>query len=154
MADVFEWGSSITVKLDETTSLSTAALVDISDYVNSYAIRTAFETYRIEGMNSDDPERQHGLADASIPLNGWVNSTTEGIFGDRLVSANSTMVSNVNKTVVIGMGVPKNSTSDYWFTGEFKLSDIEFAGDPATLQTWSCTLLQSGALTRTSVEPS
>ena len=126
MADKFEWGSSITVKLDETTSLSTAALVDISDYVNTYAIRTAFDIFRIEGMNSDDPERQHGLADASIPLNGWVNSTTEEMFGPHIVTRST---SNVSKTVAIGMGVPKNSTSDWWLTGEFKLSDVEFAGD-------------------------
>lgn len=150
MADPFEWGASITVKIDETTSLSTAALVDISDYVNSYAIRTAFETFRVEGMNSDDPERQHGLADASIPLNGWVNSTTEGIFGPHAVTRST---SNVSKTVAIGHGVPKNSTSDWWFSGEFKLNDVEFSGDPASLQTWSCTLAQSGAITRTSIEP-
>ena len=151
MADVFKWGSSITVKIDETTSLSTAALVDISDYVNTYAVRTAFEVFRIEGLNSDDPERQHGLADASIPLNGFVNSTTEGLFGPHIVTRST---SNVSKTVVIGMGVSKNSTSTWWLTGEFKLGDVEFSGEPATIQTWSCNLLQSGALTRTSIEPS
>jgi hypothetical protein len=155
MADAFKWGSSITIKIDETTALSTAALVDISDYVNTYAVRTAFEVFRIEGMNSDDPERQHGLADAAIPLNGFVNSTTEGIFGPHIVTrSNSTTPPNVSKTVVVGMGVPKNSTSDWWLTGEFKLGDVEFSGEPATIQTWSCNLLQSGALTRTSIEPS
>jgi len=147
MADAFKWGTSITVKIDE--SDSTAALSNISDYVNSYAIRTAFDVFRIEGLNSDDPERQHGMADASVPLNGWVNSTTEAIFGPLVGNRTS-----VTKTVAVSQGVAKNSTSDWWFSGEFSVTDVEFTGDPGTLQTWSCTLAQSGALTRTSVEPS
>ncbi len=146
MADVFKWGTSITVKIDE--SDSTAALVDISDYVNTYAIRTAFDVFRIEGLNSDDPERQHGMADASIPLNGFVNSTTEAIFGPLVGNRTS-----ITKTFGISQGVAKNSTSDWWFTGEMSVSDVEFSGDPNILQTWSCALAQSGALLRTSVEP-
>ena len=146
MADSFEWGTGLTIKLDD--SDSTAALVDISDYVNSQAIRTAFDVFRTEGVGSSDPERQHGMADASVPLNGWVNTTTEGIFGPLVGNRTS-----VTKTFAYGMGVPKNSTSDWWFTGEVVLSDVEFSGDPTSLQTWSCTLAQSGALTRTSVEP-
>ena len=146
MADPFEWGTSLTVKLDDGDS--TAALLDISDYVNSQSVRTAFDVFRVEGLNSDDPERQHGMADLSVPLNGWVNTTTEGIFGP--------LVGNriaVTKTFAVGLGVAKNSTSDWWITGECVPTDVEFSGDPTSLQTWSCTLAQSGAITRTSVEP-
>lgn len=147
MADSFEWGVGLTLKLDETDS--TAALVDISDYVNSQSMRTAFDVFRTEGVGSSDPERQHGFADLSIPLNGWVNTTTEGIFGPLVGNRTS-----VTKTFAYGTGVPKNSTSDWWFTGEVLPTDVEFSGDPTSLQTWSCTLAQSGAITRTSVEPS
>ena len=146
MADAFEWGSSLTVKLD--TSNTTAALTDITDYVNSYSIRTAFDVFRVEGLNSDDPERQHGMADVSVPLNGWVNTTTEAIFGPLVGNRASVM-----KTFALGMGVAKNSTSDWWYTGEFSMTDVEYSGDPTSLQTWSCTLAQSGAFSRTSVEP-
>ena len=147
MADSFEWGTGLTMKLDETDS--TAALVDISDYVNNQAMRTAFDVFRTEGVGSSDPERQHGMADLSVPLNGWVNSTTEAIFGP--LQGNRT---SVTKTFAYGTGVPKNSTSDWWYTGEVLPTDVEFSGDPTSLQTWSCTLAQSGAITRTSVEPS
>ena len=147
MADSFEWGTGLTVKLDETDS--TGALADITDYVNTVSLRTAFDIFRIEGLNSDDPERQHGLADASIPLNGWVNTTTEAMFGPLQGERNTT-----TKTFAFSQGVAKNSTSDWWYTGEVVASDVEFSGDPTSLQTWSCSLAQSGALTRTSVEPS
>ena len=147
MADSFEWGTGITVKLDQTDS--TAAIEDISDEVNSVGLRTAFDVFRTEGVGSDDPERQHGLADMSLPLNGWVNSTTEAMFGPLVGNRTS-----VTKTFGVSFGVPKNSTSDWWYTGEVTPTDVEFSGDPTSLQTWSCTLAQSGAISRTSVEPS
>ena len=116
MADSFEWGTGLTIKLD--ASDSTAALVDISDYVNSQAMRTAFDVFRTEGVGSSDPERQHGMADLSVPLNGWVNSTTEAMFGPLVGSRTS-----VTKTFAYGTGVPKNSTSDWWYTGEVLPTD-------------------------------
>lgn len=147
MADAFKWGKDITVKVDETDS--TAALTDISDYVNNQSLQTAYDVFRTDGVGSSDPERQHGKADASIPLNGFVNSTTEAMWGPLVGNRTSK-----TKTVAIGLGVAYNTTSDYWYTGEFLPTDVEFSGDPNSLQTWSCTLAQSGAVTRTSVEPS
>lgn len=146
MADNFKWGKDITVKVDQTDS--TATLTDISDYVNSEALQTAFDTFRTDGVGSSDPERQHGKADTSIPLNGWVNSTTEAMWGPLVGNRTSQ-----TKTVAISKGIAYNSTSDYWYTGEFLPTDVEFSGDPNSLQTWSCTLVQSGAVTRATTEP-
>ena len=77
MADAFKWGKDLELHLDN----STGTLVEISDYVNDQALQTAFDVFRTDGVGSSDPERQHGKADASVPLNGWINSTTEAIFG-------------------------------------------------------------------------
>lgn len=134
MADAFKWGSSLEFHIDN----AAASLTEISDYVNSESIRTAFDMFRVEGLNSTAPERQHGMADVSIPVNGWVNSTTEGIFGPLVGNRTS-----ITKTVFYYNGV-------MFYTGEFLPSDVEFSGDPTSLQTWSCTLVQSGAITRTS----
>ncbi len=134
MADAFQWGSSLEFHIDD----SGGSLVEISDYVNNESIRTAFDMFRVEGVNSDDPERQHGFADVTIPVNGWVNSTTEGIWGPLVGNRTS-----VTKTVFFYNGIK-------FYTGEFLPSDVEFSGEPATLQTWSCTLAQSGAVSRTS----
>ena len=134
MADVFKWGDTLEFHIDN----AAGALTEISDYVNSESIRTAFDVFRVEGLNSDDPERQHGMADVSIPVNGWVNTTTEGIFGPLIGNRTS-----ISKTVFYYNGVK-------FYTGEFVPTDVEFSGDPTSLQTWSCTLAQSGAITRTS----
>lgn len=134
MADAFKWGTDLELHIDN----STGTLTEISDYVNSQAVRTAFDVFRTEGVGSDDPERQHGFADLSIPINGWVNSTTESIFGP--LQGNRT---SVTKTVFYYNGIK-------FYTGEFLPTDVEFSGDPTSLQTWSCTLAQSGAISRTS----
>ena len=134
MADAFKWGSTLEFHIDN----AAGTLTEISDYVNSEAIRTAFDVFRVEGLNSDDPERQHGMADITIPINGWVNTTTEGIFGPLVGNRTS-----VTKTVFYYNGIK-------FYTGEFTPTDVEFSGDPTSLQTWSCTLAQSGAITRTS----
>jgi hypothetical protein len=134
MADAFKWGSSLEFHIDN----AAGSLAEISDFVNSESIRTAFDMFRVEGLNSTAPERQHGLADVTIPVNGWVNSTTEGIFGPFVGNRTS-----ISKTVFFYNGV-------MFYTGEFLPTDVEFSGEPATLQTWSCTLAQTGAVTRTS----
>ena len=138
MADAFKWGTDLTVDIDN----AAGTLTDISDYVNSQAARTAFDVFRTEGVGADDPERQHGLADLSIPLNGWMNTTTEGIFGPLVGNRTS-----VTKTLAYYNGIK-------YYKGEFLPTDVEFSGDPTSLQTWSCTLAQSGAITRTSVKGS
>ena len=134
MADAFKWGKDLELHLDN----STGTLVEISDYVNDQALQTAFDVFRTDGVGSSDPERQHGKADASVPLNGWINSTTEAIFGPLQGNRTST-----TKTMFYYNGVK-------FYTGEFLISDVEFSGSPNDLQTWSCTLAQSGAVSRTS----
>ena len=138
MADAFKWGTDLTLDIDN----AAGTLTDISDYVNSQAARTVFDMFRTEGVGSSDPERQHGFADLSIPINGWVNSTTEAIFGPLVGNRTS-----VTKTVAYYNGLN-------YYKGEFLPEDVEFSGDPASLQTWSCTLAQTGAITRTSVKGS
>lgn len=134
MADAYKWGKDLECHLDD----AAGTLTDISDYVNSQSIRTAFDVFRADGVGSDDPERQHGKADATIPLNGWVNSTTEGILGPLVGNRTS-----VAKTAYFGNGVK-------YYGGEFMITDVEFSGDPNSLQTWSCTLGQDGSVSRTS----
>ena len=134
MADAFKWGTDLEFHLDN----STGTLTDISDYVNSESIRTAFDTFRTEGVGADDPERQHGMADVSVAINGWVNTTTESIFAPLIGNRTS-----ATKTFFVGNGIQ-------FYTGEVLPSDVEFSGDPTSLQTWSATLMQSGAISRTS----
>jgi len=79
------------------------------------------------------------LAGATISLNGWINSTTDGIFGP-LVGARTSLT----KTVEF-----YNAQS--YYNGEVYPSDVTFSGAAKSLQTFSANLTFDGAVTRTSV---
>jgi hypothetical protein len=130
----FSW-KDMGLKIDS----STGVLTDISAYVNSQTLASAITDLDTTGMGATSKTRQNGLADKSIPLNGFTNSTTEAIFGPLL---NGT---SVTKTVEF-----KAATGKY-YNGEFLPTQIQFSGSPDTLEVWSATLVNSGVLNRTSV---
>lgn len=133
MAD-YSW-KDMALKIDG----AAGTLVDISPYVNSQSLQAAIADLDTTGMGTSNRTRQNGLADKSIPINGFLNSTTEGILGPIL---NGT---SVTKTVEF-----KAATGKY-YNGEFLPTNIQFSGSPNTLELFSATLVNSGVLNRTSV---
>lgn len=118
---------------------ATGVLTDISSYVNSQALQSAITDLDKTGMGAASKRRQNGLADISLPLNGFLNSTTEPILGS-IVNGTS-----VTKTVEF-----KAATGKY-YNGEFLPTNIQFSGSPDTLELFSLTLANHGAVNRTSV---
>lgn len=114
-------------------------ITDISAYVNSQSLEAAITDLDTTGMGATSRSRVNGLADISVPINGFVNSTTEPIFGP-LINGTS-----VTKTVEF-----KSYTGRY-FNGEFLPTAVSFSGSPDTLQLFSTTLVLTGAINRTSV---
>ena len=122
-------------KIDGTTG----AIVDITSYINSASIQSAITILESTGLGATSRTKQNGLPNISLPINGWLNSTTEPIFG-KIISGTS-----VSKTFSF------QEHSSRHFTGECFPSDIQFSGTPDDLQTFSATLEVTGAVTRTSV---
>jgi hypothetical protein len=118
---------------------ATGTLTDISAFVNNQSLSAAITDLDTTGMGATNKTRQNGLSDKSIPLNGFLNSTTEAIFGPIL---NGT---SVTKTIEF------KAAANKFYNGEFLPSQIQFSGSPDTLELWSATLVNSGALNRTSV---
>jgi hypothetical protein len=138
MTDSFKWGTDIDFKIDG----STGSIVDITAYTNSASIQGGADILDVTAFGATGPGVQHGLARCTIPVNGFVNSTTEGIFGPLVGNRTSVL-----KTVGFYNGIK-------WYTGEFLPENVEFSGDPASLIAWSCNLTINGTVTRTSVTPS
>ena len=138
MTDSFKWGTDLDFKLDN----AAGTLTDITAYVNSASIQGGADILDVTAFGASGPGVQHGLARCTIPVNGFVNSTTEGILGPLVGVRTSTL-----KTAAIYNGVR-------WYSGEFLPESVEFSGDPASLLTWSCNLTINGTVTRTSVAPS
>ncbi len=115
--------------------------VSIKGSVNSATIRNAVTLLEDSGLGDTWVTSVPGLAAGSIPVNGWVDSTTSAIFAP-LVGGNT----SITKSVGVYNGVR-------WFTCEAWPENVEFSGTPDTLVTWSCDLRVSGAITSTSVAP-
>jgi len=132
-----KWGNDVVVVVDDAAG-STAR---ITAYTNQAGIQGASDILDQTGFGNTTPDIVHGIARASIPLNGFVNSTTDGIWGP-LIGART----SVTKTCSFYNGLR-------YYTGEFLPDNVEYSGDPSSLQTWSVNLVIDGAVSRTSVAP-
>ena len=117
-------------------------LTSIKGSTNSAAIQGIQDALDDSGLGDEERTYINGLASATLPINGWVDSTTDAIFGP-LVG---------NRTSITKTWGYKNGVE--WFTGEAIVQDPTFSGNVGELVTWSANLQVSGAVTKTSVTPS
>lgn len=134
----------IRVKIDG----AAATLVDITSYLSSASLRAVQDT--IEDTSMADEERSYlfGLAGATIPLAGMVNTTTDAIFGP-LVGNRTT----VTKTIEY-RAYPTNSTGSVgrFYNGEVLVTSVEYSGSVNSLETFSGEAIFDGAVNRTSAQ--
>jgi hypothetical protein len=125
---------SLKFKLDN----ATAALTDISAYVNTASLQGVQDALEDTGFGLEERTYGYGLASATIPINGFINSTTEAIVGPLIGNRTSVL-----KTFQFYDG------SKYKF-GEALVTAPQISGNVGQLQTFSLSLQLTGAITRTS----
>ena len=125
----------ITVKVDSATGVLTA----ITSYINQANIQGTLSLLEDTALGDDERSFLPDLAGASIPINGFVNTTTDGIFGP-LVGNRTT----ITKTIQFGNGVK-------FYYGEAYPDSVQLSGAVGSLMTFSVSFTMDGALTRTSV---
>jgi hypothetical protein len=133
MAD-YDW-KDMGLRIDD----STGVLRDIGAYVNNQSLQAAITDLDTTGMGAEDKTRQQGIADRQILLNGFMNSTTYPIIAPMLNRSSAT------KTVEF------KAAANKLLNGEFTWSNVQISGSPNTLELWSLTLHNTGALNSTSV---
>ena len=127
--------ADMTVKIDG----STGVLTDITCYVNSADIQATMELLEDSALCNTAQSFVPGIAGATIPLSGFVNSTVDGIFGPLVGNRTS-----ITKTTELYNGVS-------YYTGETYPENVSFSGSTNSLVTFSATLRFDGVVTRTSV---
>lgn len=127
----------ITIKIDN----AAGTLTDVTSYLTSGSIRSTQDTIEDTGMG--DTERQYlfGLAGATFPIAGMLNSTTEGIFGP-LVGNRTTATKTFQYDSGAAAGV---------YRGEVLVTSVEVSSSTNSLETFSAEATFDGAVTRTSV---
>ena len=127
---------------------STGTLTDITSYLTSASIRSALDLLEDSALNDENKSYLPGKVGATIPLAGFVNSTTDTILGpyvgDR--TANTTTKSIEYQAYSTG----SNSTGNLgvFYQGEVLLTNVEISGSLNSIQTFSADATFDGAVTR------
>lgn len=133
MAGINKTWKNMTFKLDNAAGTLTA----LTTYVNQASLAGAMEMLEDTALSETNKGYVAGLVDNSIELNGFVNSTTDALFGP-LVNGTS-----ITKTFELYNGLK-------YFNGEAWPGDVSFSGQAGQLQTFSCKLTIDGTINRTS----
>jgi hypothetical protein len=116
-------------------------IVDITSWTNDASIKAAQDTLEDSGFGMEEKIYKPGMEGSNFSLNGFINSTTEAIFGP--LCGNYT---SVLKTVGLYDG-------QKWKIGECYPTDVTITGSVNSLLTWSAGFQVSGAITRTATAP-
>lgn len=124
------------IKMDS----STGVLKDITAYLSSASIRSVQDTIEDTGLADEERSYLFGLAGATAPLAGMVNTTTDDIFGP-LIGNRTTATKTLQYTAYSGRV----------YRGEVLVTSVEYSGSTNSLETFSSEATFDGAVTRTSV---
>ena len=126
----------MTFKIDN----ASASITAITSYVNQASLQRAINLLDDSSLADANRSVLTGLAGTTLSINGFVNTTTDGIFGPLIATATS-----VTKTVEYG------AYTGRYYNGEVLLSNVQYSGSVDNLQTFSADMTFDGAVTRTSV---
>jgi hypothetical protein len=126
----------VTFKIDN----ASASITALTAYVNQASLQRAINLLEDTALSDANRSVLTGLAGTTISINGFVNSTTDGIFGPIIATATS-----VTKTVEYG------AYTGRYYNGEVLLSNIQYSGSVDNLQTFSVDMTFDGAVNRTTV---
>lgn len=129
----------VTFKIDNAAT----TLTDITSFVNQAQLQRAINLLEDTALSDANKSVLTGLAGTTVSINGFVNTTTDGIFGPLINAATS-----VTKTAQYG------AYSARFYYGEVLLSNIQYSGSVNNLQTFSADMTFDGAVVRTSVTQS
>ena len=130
---------NMSFKLDN----ASASLTDLSSYVSQASLQRAINLLYDSSLADANRSVLTGLAGTTISISGFVNTTTDNIFGPLIATATS-----VTKTAQYG------AYASRFYYGETLISNVQYSGSVDSLQTFSCDLTFDGAVTRTSTTQS
>lgn len=117
---------------------NTGVLTEITSYVNSVSLQGVLNLMDNGALNDVNGTALPGVHRKSAPINGFINSTTEPIFGPHMTARTS-----ITKTVQIYNGIK-------YYNGEVWPANAQMSGTPDTILTFSLDLTFEGAANRTS----
>lgn len=127
--------ADLALKIDN----AAGALTAITCSINSVEVEGTQTTLDDTTICDTEMSVLPGIAGGRININGFVNATTEGIFGPLVGNRTSK-----SKTVEFYNGIK-------YYNGEFYPTNVRMSGANQQLQVFSAALVLDGAANRTSV---
>ena len=116
---------------------ATGVLKDISSSVSSQSLAAAMSILEDSGMGDEERTYLPGLAGRTLDLNGFLNTTTDGIFGPLVGNRTSK-----TKTVEF------KAYASRYYNGEVYPTAVGISGSPDSLEVWSASLTFTGSAHR------
>lgn len=120
---------------------ASATIIDLTSYTNQNSISASHSVLEDSAFGTEEATFVPGIENSTFDMNGWVNSTTDGVFGPLVGNRTS-----ISKTFGVYNGIK-------WYTGECYPTNVQYSGSVNTLLTWSASFQITGAVTRTSTAP-
>lgn len=127
-------------RLDNSTGIQ-----NITAFVNQASIQRAINLLDDSALSDANRSVLTGLAGTTLAINGFVNTTTDAIFGPQIATSTS-----VTKTFEYRTHATNSTgTVGRFYNGEILLSNIQYSGSVDSLQTFSADMTVDGAVNRT-----
>lgn len=132
---------SMRFRLDNSTGIQ-----NLTAYVNQAQLQRAINLLEDTALSDANKSVLTGLAGTTLSINGFVNTTTDAMFGPLIAAATS-----VTKTFEYRI-LSTNSTGTVgrFYNGEVLVSNVQYSGSVNNLQTFSADMTVDGAVNRTS----
>lgn len=125
----------MTVAIDNASGTLTALACFVNQASISSTLSVLDDTALCDNSRSTLPD----ISSSQMPVNGFINSTTDAIWGPLIGNRTS-----ITKTAEFYDGVS-------YYRGEFWPENVQISGGVGALVTWSVTLTLDGTITKTSV---
>jgi hypothetical protein len=132
-------------RLDKVNTTGVETITNITAFVNQASLQRAINLLDDSALSDANRSVLTGLAGTTISINGFVNTTTDGVFGPQIATATS-----VTKTFEYRThSTNSTGTVGRFYNGEVLLSNIQYSGSVDNLQTFSADMTVDGAVNRT-----
>ena len=124
----------------------TSVLTNLTAYVNQVALQRAITLLEDTSLADANKSVLTGLAGTTLSINGFVNTTTDGLLGPLIAAATSVL-----RTVELrAYATNSTGTVGRFYNGPVLLSNLQYSGSVDALETFSADMTFDGAVTRTS----
>lgn len=124
----------------------TSVLTNITGYVNQVSLQRSINLLEDTALSDANKSVLTGLAGTTMSVNGFVNTTTDTLFGPLVNAATSVLRTFEYRAYATNT----TGTVGRFYNGPVLVSNVQYSGSVDSIETFSADVTFDGAVTRTS----